>query len=153
MKSSPPWRRSDRRFGRRLVAKSPLRATAPSVELRESDSLHIEQLEVFARVGVMEDERARTQRLTISITVWPDEAFENLQDDIARAVNYSAVSVAAREFVDERADKLIETLAAGLASHLLRAFPIRQVRIELRKFVLPDAQYASVTVTRTAHVG
>lgn len=118
-----------------------------------NDSLHIEQLEVFARVGVMEDERARAQRLTLSMTIWPDEAFENLQDDIVRAVNYSAVAVAAREFVNERADKLIETLAAGLASHLLLAFPIRQVRIELRKFVLPDAQYVSVTVTRTASVG
>jgi dihydroneopterin aldolase len=123
------------------------------VEVGETDSLHIEQLEVFARVGVMEDERARTQRLTLAITVWPHDAFENLQDDIARAVNYSAVSVAAREFVSERSDKLIETLATGLASHLLRAFPVREVRIELRKFVLPDAQYASVTVTRTASVG
>ena len=101
----------------------------------------------------MENERARPQRLTLSITVWPDEIFENLQDDIARAVNYSAVCVAAREFVNERSDKLIETLAARLASHLLRTFPVREVRIELRKFVLPDAQYASVTVTRTASVG
>jgi dihydroneopterin aldolase len=123
------------------------------VEPRANDSVHIEQLEVFARVGVMEDERARAQRLTLSITVWPDEIYENLQDDIARAVNYSAISVAAREFVSDRSDKLIETLAAGLASHLLRAFPIREVRIELRKFVLPDAQYAAVTVTRTAFVG
>ena len=123
------------------------------MEPRATDSLHIEQLEVFARVGVMESERARPQRLTLSITVWPDAIFENLQDDIARAVNYSAVSVAAREFVNERSDKLIETLAANLASHLLRTFPIREVRIELRKFVLPDAKYASVTVTRTASVG
>ena len=74
--------------------------------------------------------------------------FEELQDDISHAVNYSAVCVAAREFVRDRSDKLIETLATQLASHLLQNFPIKTVRIELRKFVLTDAQYASVTVTR-----
>lgn len=136
-----------------LVAKSPRRATATSMEVPADDFLHIEQLEVFARVGVMEKERAQPQRLTVSITAWPDETFENLQDDIGRAVNYSAVCVAARDFVNERSDRLIETLAAQLASHLLRAFPIRQIQIELRKFVLPDAHYASVTVTRTASIG
>jgi dihydroneopterin aldolase len=122
------------------------------MEPRATDSLHIEQLEVFAHVGVMENERSQPQRLTVSITAWPDQAFENLQDDIARAVNYSALCVSAREFVDQCSARLIETLVAQLATHLLRAFPIRQIRIELRKFVLPDAQYASVTVTRTASI-
>ena len=120
------------------------------MEERAQDSIHIEQLEVFARVGVTENERAKPQRLTLSITVWPNERFEDLEDAISKAVNYSAICVAAREFVGDRSDKLIETLVAGLASHLLQTFPIRTVRIELRKFVLPDAQYAAVIVTRTA---
>ena len=118
------------------------------MEERAKDFIHIEQLEVFACVDVTENERARPQRLTLSITVWPTVGFEELQDDISNAVNYSAVCVAAREFVRDRSDKLIETLAAQLASHLLQNFPIKTVRIELRKFVLTDAQYASVTVTR-----
>lgn len=112
------------------------------------DFIHIEQLEVFACVGVTENERTRPQRLTLSIAVWPTASFEDLHDDISNTVNYSAVCVAAREFVNDRSDRLIETLAAQLASHLLKTFPIRKARIELRKFVLPDAQYASVTVTR-----
>jgi dihydroneopterin aldolase len=115
-----------------------------------ADQIHIEQLEVFGRVGVTENERAAPQRLTLSIRVWPKERFEDLRDDISRAVNYSAICAAAREFVSERSDKLIETLAADMASRLLKIFPIRAVRIELRKFVLPDAQYVSVTVTRAA---
>jgi dihydroneopterin aldolase len=47
-----------------------------------------------------------------------------------------------------RSDKLIETLADRLASHLLQLFPIQKIEIELRKFVLPDADYVSVIVTR-----
>ncbi len=113
-----------------------------------SDHIHIEQLEIFARVGVMENERANPQRLTLTITVWPNEKLENLEDDITRTVNYSGVCAAAREFVRDRADKLIETVAAHLASHLLEVFPVQKVQIELRKFALPDAKHVSVTVTR-----
>jgi dihydroneopterin aldolase len=113
-----------------------------------SDHIHIEQLEIFARVGVTENERASPQRLALTITVWPAESFEQLQDDIARTVNYSAICAAAREFVRDRRDKLIETVAAHLASHLLEVFPVQKVQIELRKFVLPDAKHVSVTVTR-----
>jgi dihydroneopterin aldolase len=118
------------------------------VERAESDRIHIEQLEIFARVGVTENERANLQRLTLTITVWPNVKFENLEDDIIRTVNYSAICAAAREFVRDRTDKLIETVAAHLASHLLEAFSVQKVQIELRKFVLPDAKHVSVTVTR-----
>jgi dihydroneopterin aldolase len=132
------------------VAKFFRRASATGVETRDNDFIHIEQLEVYVRVGVTDNERASPQRITLSISVWPNNKFDHLQDDISRAVNYSAICVAARKFVSGRTDKLIETLAGELASHLLQTFPIGKVQIELRKFVLPDAQYVAVTVTRTS---
>ncbi|MEP6698308.1 MAG: dihydroneopterin aldolase [Verrucomicrobiota bacterium] len=114
------------------------------------ETIHIEQLDIFARVGVTEQERANLQRLTLTITVWPKEKFENLQDDIGRTVDYSAICVAAREFAHPRSNRLIETLADQLAQHLLQNFPLRQIKLELRKFVLPDAAYVAACVTRTA---
>ena len=116
----------------------------------EPDFIHIEQLEVFARVGVTDDERAKPQRIAVSITIWLNTAFDHLKDDISCAVNYSDLCAGVREFVAARSDKLIETLASNIASHLLEVFPIRKVRVDLRKFVLPDAQYVSATVTRGA---
>ena len=115
-----------------------------------TDRIHIEQLEVFARVGVTENERSKPQRLTLSITVWPTSGFQDLQEDIARTVNYSAVAVTACEFLRENPAKLIETSATQLAAHLLQTFPIQKVQLELRKFILPDAKHVSVSVTRTA---
>src|SRR2546428_4730556 len=106
--SWPRWRRSNFQYRLRPVAKSFPHATASTVEERGKDFIHIEQLEVFAFVGVTENERARPQRLTLSITVWPTVRFEELQDDISNAVNYSAICAAAREFVNARSDKLIE---------------------------------------------
>jgi len=117
-----------------------------------ADQIHIEQLEIFARVGVPEKERATPQRLTVSITLWPKQDMRDLADQIGRTVNYSAVAEAARNFVRDQSVNLLETLADELAMDLLGSFAIQKIEIELRKFALPDAKYASVTVTRTASV-
>jgi dihydroneopterin aldolase len=114
------------------------------------DCISIEQLEVFARVGVTENERGFPQRLTLTISVWPNQNFEKLEDDITNTVDYSAICASARDFTRDHSTKLIETLAAQLASHLLKIFPIRKVCIEVRKFVLPDAKHVSVILTRGA---
>jgi dihydroneopterin aldolase len=110
--------------------------------------IRIEQLEVFARIGVPDEERSQPQRLTISITLWPARQGPKLDDDISRAVNYAVVCDEVRTFVQSRGDRLIETLAEAIASHLLATFEIRRVILELRKYILPDVEFVSVTVTR-----
>jgi dihydroneopterin aldolase len=113
-----------------------------------SDHIHIEKLEIFAHIGVPDEERASPQRLTFSISLWPIEEFQHLNDQIARTVDYAAVCEETKTFVQRRSDKLIETLADEVARHLLEVFQIRRIRIELRKYVLPDVEFVSVTVTR-----
>jgi dihydroneopterin aldolase len=117
------------------------------------DEIHIEQLDVFTRIGVPEEERAKPQRLTVSISLWPYQQTTDLADHIDGTVNYSTVAEETKNFVRDQSVNLIETLAERLASHLVKSFPIQKVTIELRKFVLEDAKYVSVTVTRTACVG
>ena len=117
------------------------------------DEIHIEQLAVFTRVGVPEEERAKPQKLTVSISFWPYQQTSDLADHIERTVNYSTVAEETKNFLRDQTVSLIETLAERLASHLLKSFPIQKLTIELRKFVLPDAKYVSITVTRTVCVG
>jgi FolB domain-containing protein len=109
--------------------------------------IHISQLELMAHIGVPDEERANPQRLTASLTLWPVRGAE-FNDDIKRTVNYAAVCAETKKFVAERRDKLIETLAEGLAARLLEIFEIRAITIELRKFILPDVEFVSVTLTR-----
>ena len=106
------------------------------------------QFEVFAHIGVPEEERSAPQRLTFSITLWPKRNASELDDQIAKAVNYAAVCTETKNFVRDRSDRLIETLADALASRLLEVFEIRRITIELRKFILPETKFVSVTVTR-----
>ena len=89
----------------------------------------------------------------MSISFWPYQQTSDLADQIERTVNYSTVAEATKNFLRDQSVSLIETLAELLASHLLKSFPIQKVTIELRKFVLQEAKYVSVIVTRTVCVG
>ncbi len=114
------------------------------------DEIRIEELELLARVGVPEAERAEPQRLVVSLTLQPRAGFAGLGDDLARTIDYAAVCQEVRGFVADRRDKLIETLAHEMAEHLLRHFEVSRVELELRKFVLPETRYVGVRVARTA---
>jgi 7,8-dihydroneopterin aldolase/epimerase/oxygenase len=114
----------------------------------DGDVIRIEKLEVFAHIGVPDDERASAQKLTFNLALFPVRSLDDLSDEIGRAVDYAAVCDEVKKFVGQRHDKLIETLADALASHLLEAFEIRRITVELRKYILPDVESVSVGVTR-----
>lgn len=108
------------------------------------DEIRIEELELSARVGVPEEERAAPQRITVSLRLQPRQNFRELGDDLRRTIDYAAVCGELRRFVDGRADRLIETLAHAMAGHLLASFEIVRVELELRKFILPETKYVAV---------
>ena len=113
--------------------------------------IHIEQLSVRARVGVSKAERAKSQRLVLNITVWPARDLRDVKDAVDRTIDYALLCDETKTFVSSGAPpRLLETLAEDLSAHLLRKFRISKVLLEIRKFVLKDAAYASVTVTRQA---
>lgn len=119
-----------------------------SEEDDRTDQIHIEGLEVSAHIGVPDDERSAPQRLTFSITLWPQREAKDLNDQVEKAVNYANVCEEVKKFVAATRTKLIETLADALAMHLLTVFEIQRITVELRKFILPDVEFVSVTVTR-----
>jgi dihydroneopterin aldolase len=112
------------------------------------DRIHIDGLELMARVGVPDEERARPQRVVFNLTLWPTTPMASLQDDLARSVDYAAVCSETKRFVEKRCDRLIETLADAVANRLLEVFAITKISIELRKFILPEVQFVSVTLVR-----
>src|SRR5260370_29220894 len=105
-----------------------------------SDEIHIEQLEVSARIGVPEEERAAPQRLTVSISFWPYQQTRDLADNIHKTINYSAVAEETKSFMCDQSVNLIETLADRLAAHLLKTFSIQKMTVEMRKVPLTDRQ-------------
>ncbi|MFL6514601.1 MAG: dihydroneopterin aldolase [Chthoniobacterales bacterium] len=131
-----------------MVAKVSPCVTPNSIGL--IDLIHVEQLEVGARIGVTDEERADPQRLTISVTLRSKADFDRLEDDIQQTINYVDVCAKIKTMAMSRQWNLIETLASEVASHLLANFPMNTVEVEVRKFVLPNTKYVSATVHRQA---
>src|ERR687887_382456 len=97
--------------------------------------IHIEQLKVFAKIGISRAERRRPQRLVLNITLWPARDLRDIKDVVTRTVDYSAVCQETKDFISRNSPKLLETIANDLATHLLRKFPVRKISVEVRKFV------------------
>ena len=112
--------------------------------------IHIEQLKALAHVGVSKAERSKRQRLVLNITAWPARDLRDVKDAVNRTVDYAVLCRETKTYLERQSPKLLETLAHDLTAHLLRKFRVRKIRLEVRKFVLTNAAYVSVTVTGRA---
>jgi FolB domain-containing protein len=113
-----------------------------------SRTISIRGLEVSARVGVPEEERSFPQKLLIDLEFSPSEMSEELFDDIKRTVDYYSVAARIEELVSQRPRRLIETLADEISLTLLKEFPLSWIHVTVRKFILPNAEWVSVSVRR-----
>jgi 7,8-dihydroneopterin aldolase/epimerase/oxygenase len=108
----------------------------------------IVDLEVFYRVGVPDAERAQPQRLLLTVELAADFAAAATTDQLDRTIDYYAVSQRLLKFGEGRSWKLIEKLAADIADELLREFQPQSVTVEIKKFIIPQAKYVSVSLSR-----
>ena len=114
-----------------------------------SDLIRVVDLEVFAHIGVPDAERGEPQRLLISLEMSIDSFSHAAKtDNLAWTINYFDVVQRIKSLAAKRARKLLETLAEELATDLLKTFPIKKITLEIKKFILPDAQYVSVKIER-----
>jgi dihydroneopterin aldolase len=111
--------------------------------------ISIVDLEVSYRVGVPAAERARPQRLLLTVEMDCDFSAAAGSDDIRDTIDYFAVSQRLLKFGEGRSWKLIEKLAADIADVILAEFKPQSVTVEVKKFPIAQAQYVSVGVTKT----
>jgi dihydroneopterin aldolase len=108
----------------------------------------IVDLEVFYHVGVPDEERAKLQRLLLTVEMDFDFSAAARSDDIRDTIDYFAVSRRLLKFGEGRSWKLIEKLAAEIADVVLSEFKPESVTVEVKKFPIPQARYVSVSLTR-----
>ena len=113
------------------------------------DTITISELEVFYQVGVTEQERAQPQRLLVTVEINHDCTTAAARDNLAETIDYFAVSQRLLRFGDGCHWELIETLASEIAAMIIDEFGPRTVMIEVKKFVIPQARYVSVRLTRS----
>jgi 7,8-dihydroneopterin aldolase/epimerase/oxygenase len=110
--------------------------------------ISIVDLEVFYRVGVPDEERAKPQRLLLTIEMKFDFAKAAKTDSIADTIDYFAVSQRLLKFGDGKSWKLIEKLAADICEMILSEFKPKKVSAEIKKFPISQAKHVSVSLKR-----
>lgn len=110
--------------------------------------ISIVDLEVFYRVGVPAEERARPQRLLLTVEMDCPFSKPAKSDGIADTIDYFAVSQRLLKFGDGHEWRLIEKLAADIADMILAEFKPQIVTVEVKKFPIPQAHHVSVKFTK-----
>ena len=112
------------------------------------DAITISDLEVTYRVGVPDVERRYPQRLLVSVEMHDDFSEAARTDDLNQTVDYFQVSQRLLYFGEGKEWKLIEKLAEDLVRMILADFGPLSATVEVKKFVVPQAQHVAVRVTR-----
>ena len=127
-----------------------------------TDHVSVRDLRVRAVIGVHAWEREIEQTLLVSVDMVPETAGVRTaaaSDDLADALDYSAVAGTIVAVLREGKFRLIETAAERVAGRLLADYPLSWLRLELRKPIagapapgaLP-AYTAAITIERTREV-
>ena len=112
------------------------------------DRIIIEDLQVEYHIGVPEAERAKPQRLLLSIELQLDLSEACRTDDLSSTINYSALSRRLLAFGEGKSWRLLEKLAEDIAAMILTEFRPSSVSVEIKKFVIPQARYVAVSVSK-----
>jgi phosphoglycolate phosphatase len=110
--------------------------------------IEINKLELKCRIGVTEKERVNPQRLVVSLRFQISETFQFLEDRFERTIDYARVAAEVEKVVRMTGAHLIETLIVQICDALMARFPIDRLQIELRKFILPNTDYVSVSLDK-----
>lgn len=99
-------------------------------------------------MGVTDEERAKPQRLLLTVELKVDFSSAAISDRIEKSINYQTLAEDLLKFGEGRNWKLLERLVTSLADMILAKYKPDAVLVEAKKFVLPQARYVSVSISR-----
>jgi len=124
-----------------------------------TDLVSVRDLGFAAVIGVHSWEREIEQTLVVNVDMAADVRKAAASDDLADALDYSAVAETIATVLREGKFRLIEAAAERIAGRLLADFPLSWLRLELRKPIAstptpdaPTAYTAVITIERTREI-
>jgi 7,8-dihydroneopterin aldolase/epimerase/oxygenase len=119
------------------------------------DLVSVRDLSVQAVIGVHDWEREITQALVFTVDMAPSAGVRRAarRDDLAGALDYSAVAQTIAAVTRDGRFRLIETAAERVAERLLAGHPVTWLRLEVRKPIASGGYTAAVTIERGVPTG
>ena len=109
----------------------------------------IVDLEVHYCVGVTDEERSKPQRLLVTVEMNLEFTTAALTDRVEKTIDYHKVANDLLHFGEGRSWKLLERLVSNIADRVMAEYRPDSVVIEVKKFVIPQARYVAVSLSRT----
>jgi 7,8-dihydroneopterin aldolase/epimerase/oxygenase len=117
------------------------------------DLVSVRDLSVQAVIGVHDWEREITQTLVFTVDLAADVRSAARNDDLADALDYSAVAQTIAAVARDGRFRLVETAAERVAERLLADYPVAWLRLEVRKPITGGGYTAAVTIERGVRTG
>jgi len=119
------------------------------------DKINIKNLEIFAKHGVLPEEKMHGQIFVISASLFVDLRNAGITDDLAKTIDYGEICRVIKTFIKRNSFNLIETMAERLAERLLIDNPsLQSIWLEIRKPNAPipmSLESVSVEIERGRH--
>lgn len=123
--------------------------------IRAWDKIHIKNLEVFGKHGVLPEENRLGQKFRINAVLYTHTREAGLKDDLTKTIHYGEVSHFMTSFMMEHTFQLVETAAEQMARAVLLQFPsMERIRLEVLKPWAPiglPLESVSVEIERGWH--
>lgn len=98
-----------------------------------NDRILIQGIQFYGHHGVTEEERKLGQRFLVDVELSLDLTEAGRRDDLAASIDYSQVHAVVVEIGTREQFRLLEAVAARIASAILERFPVQQVRVRATK--------------------
>lgn len=118
------------------------------------DSLRVTDLRVKTRVGVPDEERARSQTILVSLEIFRDLELASVEDDLTETVDYGELVPQVAQMIERSESRLLEKLAGDVASLIGRFSGVSGVTVEIAKEEPPlEEEVGRVSVRIERHFG
>ncbi|MCY4055548.1 MAG: dihydroneopterin aldolase [Cyanobacteria bacterium MAG CAR3_bin_5] len=122
--------------------------------VNRGDAIHVEGLKVWARVGVLPEERSLGQWFVVDFTIWLDLAPAGRSDDLSLTVDYGQAVAAIRACGEQVVCHTVECFSEQLLDQVEAVHGACPVRLILRKCHPPIPGFdGSISVERWRFAG
>ncbi len=113
-----------------------------------TDRIDISGIEILARHGLFEQERANPQRFLVDVTLFTDHRAAGDSDEINDTVDYGETASKIHDLVAGESHQLLERLASRLAAMLIEDDRVSRVVVTVHKPEAPiPVPFGDVSVT------
>lgn len=100
---------------------------------KRDDRIKLAGIKIRPRIGVTAEERSIAQQCEVDLTV--EDNFEGAasQDSLDNSIDYSKILSVVQTTAQQGEFALLETLAYKIVRTVLQEFPVKRVRVKIRK--------------------